>query len=116
MGTFEFLMLIVIVISVLLVLIILSQNPKGGGLSSSFGGGGGQMFGVDRTNKFLDNATWTLASVIAALVIIASVLKENPKSNLEEVEAKPAATEQTEPITPSNPNPSGAGQGSAESN
>ncbi|MDG4946963.1 preprotein translocase subunit SecG [Weeksellaceae bacterium KMM 9713] len=61
-------------ICLILTLVILSQNPKGGGLSSTFGGGGSQMFGVQRTNDFLDKATWTLAAIIAAVVILANVM------------------------------------------
>lgn len=79
MQTFIFLMVVIIVMCVLITLVILSQNPKGGGLSSTFGGsGGGQMFGVQRTNAFLDKATWTLASIIVILIITANVLQENP--------------------------------------
>lgn len=67
------------IVCALITLVILSQNPKGGGLSSTFGGaGGGQMFGVQRTNEFLDKATWTLASIIVILIITANVLQENP--------------------------------------
>ncbi len=49
------------------------QNPKGGGLSSSFGGGGAQSLGgVQNTNKFLDNTTWTLAIAMFALILLAN--------------------------------------------
>lgn len=91
MQTFIFLMVVIIAICVILTLVILSQNPKGGGLSSTFGGGsgGGQMFGVQRTNQFLDNATWTLAGLIVVIIITANVLMENPysarKTNIESV-------------------------------
>ncbi len=73
-GTFIFLMIAIILVCAILVLVILSQDPKGGGLSSTFGGGGSQMFGVQRTNTFLDKSTWTLAAIIAALVILSNVL------------------------------------------
>ena len=73
-GTFIFLMIVLMAICLILTLVILSQNPKGGGLSSTFGGGGSQMFGVQRTNDFLDKATWTLAAIIAAVVILANVM------------------------------------------
>lgn len=91
MQTFIFLMIVIIAVCVITTLVILSQNPKGGGLSSTFGGGsgGGQMFGVQRTNQFLDNATWTLAGLIVVLIITANVLMENPyaarKTNIESV-------------------------------
>ncbi|WP_313385153.1 preprotein translocase subunit SecG [Chishuiella sp.] len=79
MGLFQFFMVIIMILGVLLVLIILSQNPKGGGLSSTFGGGGGsQMFGVQRTNKFLDNTTWGLFIAIIVLIIGASATHSNP--------------------------------------
>lgn len=81
MQTFIFLMIVIIAVCVITVLVILSQNPKGGGLSSTFGGsGGGQMFGVQRTNEFLDKATWTLGGIVVLLSITANVLMENPSS------------------------------------
>lgn len=73
-GTFIFLMIVVMALCVILTLVVLSQNPKGGGLSSTFGGGGSQMFGVQRTNDFLDRATWTLAAIIVAVVILSNVM------------------------------------------
>lgn len=107
MQTFQFLMVLIIIICVLITLVILSQNPKGGGLSSAFGGssGGGQMFGVQRTNEFLDKATWTLAIIIVVLVITANVLQPNPYATTSmpiddistELPALPA-----EPATPGN--------------
>ncbi len=81
MGTFQFFMVIIIILCILLTLVVLSQNPKGGGLSSSFGGSGGsQMFGVQRTNKFLDTTTWGLFFVIIFLVITSNIMQENPKA------------------------------------
>ena len=81
MGLFQFFMVIIMILCVLLVLIVLSQNPKGGGLSSTFGGGGGsQMFGVQRTNKFLDNTTWGLFIAIIVLIVGAGVTHENPNA------------------------------------
>lgn len=94
---FSFLMLLIVFISVLLVLVIMSQDPKGGGLSSSFGGGGSQTFGVQRTNAFLDNATWTLAAAIAVLVFITSI-SMHKGGNAKETTAP--AMEQTTPAIP----------------
>ncbi|CAI9430046.1 preprotein translocase subunit SecG [Candidatus Ornithobacterium hominis] len=96
MGTFIFLMIAIIAVCVLLVLVILSQNPKGGGLSSTFGGGGSQMFGVQRTNDFLDKATWTLSSIICALVILATVMVPREEANATPIPATPPTPEQTE--------------------
>lgn len=81
MQTFIFLMIVIIAVCAITILVILSQNPKGGGLSSTFGGaGGGQMFGVQRTNEFLDKATWTLGGIVVALCIAANVMMANPTS------------------------------------
>ncbi|MET3731023.1 preprotein translocase subunit SecG [Moheibacter stercoris] len=106
MQTFIFLMVVIIAVCAILVLVILSQNPKGGGLSSTFGGsGGGQMFGVQRTNEFLDKATWTLAGLIVALVIAANVMMENPyapKTSVESIIPEAAATAPT-PDAPATP-------------
>ena len=107
MGLFQFFMVIIMILSVMLVLIVLSQNPKGGGLSSTFGGGGGsQMFGVQRTNKFLDNTTWGLFFAIIVLIIGASVSHENPNA------LNPVKTNVTAPANnlPAQPAQSGASQ------
>src|SRR5690606_2966518 len=46
----------------------------GGGLSSSFGGGGGaQIGGVQKTSDFLDKSTWTLATIMLALILFSNV-------------------------------------------
>ena len=48
------------------------QNPKGGGLSSSLGGST-QMGGVQKTTDFLDKSTWTLATILIALILLSSL-------------------------------------------
>lgn len=57
------------------------QNPKGGGLDSTFGGGNSQIGGVQNTNKFLDKATWTLATAIAVLIIASNFVHERPSAD-----------------------------------
>jgi len=48
------------------------QNPKGGGLSSAIGGS--QMLGgVQKTTDFLDKSTWTLATILIALILLSSL-------------------------------------------
>jgi len=48
------------------------QNPKGGGLSSAIGGT--QMLGgVQKTTDFLDKSTWTLATILIALILLSSL-------------------------------------------
>lgn len=61
--------ILIIIASALLVLIVFIQNPKGGGLSSDFGAAQ-QIGGVQKTNDFIDKATWSLAGIIAVLSII----------------------------------------------
>lgn len=56
--------IIIILASILLVVVVFIQNPKGGGLTSDFGGQ--QLGGVQRTNDFVEKATWTLAVVVVA--------------------------------------------------
>ncbi|NRA11165.1 MAG: preprotein translocase subunit SecG, partial [Crocinitomicaceae bacterium] len=54
---------IILLASVLLVFVVYIQNPKGGGLSSDFGAAQ-QLGGVQKTNDFIDKATWGLAAVV----------------------------------------------------
>lgn len=74
MSTFTIFLLLILVVCLLLVLVIMVQNPKGGGLSSSFGGGGTQVIGgVKKTGDFLDKSTWTLATLLIALILLSNV-------------------------------------------
>jgi len=78
------------------------QNPKGGGLSSSIGGS--QMLGgVQKTTDFLDKSTWTLATILIALILLSSLsftgsLSDTDSKIIEKTEA-PATT----PATPAAP-------------
>jgi preprotein translocase subunit SecG len=54
--------IIIILASILLIFVVYVQNPKGGGLSSDFGGAQ-QIGGVQKTNDFVDKATWSLAAI-----------------------------------------------------
>lgn len=48
------------------------QNPKGGGLSSTISGS--QMLGgVQKTTDFLDKSTWTLATILIALILLSGL-------------------------------------------
>ncbi|MFT6845354.1 MAG: preprotein translocase subunit SecG [Flavobacteriales bacterium] len=62
---------LIIITCILLSLIVLVQNPKGGGLASGFGGAS-QIGGVQKTNDFLEKATWTLAIFLVILSISTS--------------------------------------------
>jgi preprotein translocase subunit SecG len=63
---------LIIAVSIVLILIVLVQKSKGGGLSSSFGSAN-QFGGVVQTNKFLEKATWTLASALLVLSVVAGL-------------------------------------------
>jgi len=74
MSTFAIFLVLIVVVAFLLVVVIMVQNPKGGGLSSSFGGGGTQQLGgVKKTTDFLDKSTWTLATILLALILASSL-------------------------------------------
>jgi preprotein translocase subunit SecG len=75
---FILLMVLVMIASVLLVIVVMAQNPKGGGLSSTFGGASSAQFGVQRTNDFMEKATWTLGAVIIILILLSVVLTGKP--------------------------------------
>ncbi len=74
MNTFAIFLILIVVVAFLLIVVIMVQNPKGGGLSSSFGGGGTQQLGgVKKTTDFLDKSTWTLATVLLALILLSNI-------------------------------------------
>ncbi len=60
-----------ILAAILLIIVVLIQKSKGGGLSSSFAGSN-QILGVNRTNSFIEKATWTLAATICVLAIVSA--------------------------------------------
>jgi protein translocase, SecG subunit len=66
--------------SILLVIIVMAQNPKGGGLSSTFGGASSAQFGVQRTNDFMEKATWTLGGTIIVLILLSVVITGKPSA------------------------------------
>ncbi len=69
---FSIFLILITLVSFFLVVVIMVQNPKGGGLSSSFGGSQA-MGGVQKTNDFLDKGTWTLATVLIALILLSTL-------------------------------------------
>jgi preprotein translocase subunit SecG len=103
MSTFSIFLVLITIVCFLLVVVIMVQNPKGGGLSSSIGGS--QMLGgVQKTTDFLDKSTWTLATILIALILLSSLsftgsLSDNDSKIIEKTEA-PAATTPATPATP----------------
>lgn len=69
---------IIILASILLIFVVYIQNPKGGGLSSDFGAAQ-QIGGVQKTNDFIDKATWSLAGVIMVLSIVLTIRSKSPE-------------------------------------
>lgn len=65
--------ILIILVCLLLIGIILIQKPKGGGLGSSFGGSANMLGGVQKTNEFLDKATWGLATALLVLVLSTNI-------------------------------------------
>ena len=75
---FTLFMILIIIASILLVIIIMAQNPKGGGLSGTFGGASAANFGVQRTNDFMEKATWSLGATIVVLIFLSIILTGKP--------------------------------------
>ncbi len=75
---FTLFMVLIMILCVLLVIVVMAQNPKGGGLSSTFGGSSSAQFGVQRTNDFMEKATWTLGAVIIVLILLSVVMTGKP--------------------------------------
>ncbi|HYD92506.1 MAG TPA: preprotein translocase subunit SecG [Flavobacterium sp.] len=69
---FSIFLVLITIVSFLLVVVIMVQNPKGGGLSSTLGGTQ-MMGGVQKTTDFLDKSTWTLATILVALILASSL-------------------------------------------
>jgi preprotein translocase subunit SecG len=67
-----FLSVLILLAAIFLILIVLVQNSKGGGLASNFQSSN-QFMGVRRTADFLEKSTWTLATVLLALSVLASI-------------------------------------------
>jgi preprotein translocase subunit SecG len=69
---YYFLIVVILIACVLLMLVVLVQNSKGGGLAANFQSST-QIMGVRRTADFLEKATWTLATTVVVLSIVASL-------------------------------------------
>jgi len=90
-----FFSIIIIIASILLIFVVFIQNPKGGGLSSDFGAAS-QLGGVQKTNDFIDKATWSLAGLIAVLSIVLTIKMKS----IEKVVEVPVEAPTEQPVTP----------------
>lgn len=99
---FTILMVAIVIACILLAIIILAQNPKGGGLSGTFGGASSASFGIQRTNDFMEKATWTLGGVIVGLIFLSVVLTAKPSTlvlpSVMPSQQVPASQEQPKPV------------------
>ena len=104
MNTFTIFLVLITIVALLLIIVIMIQNPKGGGLDSSLGSA--TVGGVQNTNKFLDNSTWTLAGVLIVLILFSSLSFSSGYSNDSKVldadtvvpVAAPATPQATTPV------------------
>ena len=97
---FTLFMILIMIASILLIIIVMAQNPKGGGLSGTFGGTSSAQFGVQRTNDFMEKATWVLGASIIVLILLSVILTAKPSSRLQQAPAKKEApAPQTAPGT-----------------
>lgn len=73
---------LIFIVCLLLILIVLVQNSKGGGLAANFSSSN-QVMGVRKTTDFLEKATWTLASVLLFLCVLAAgfIPRESGETN-----------------------------------
>ena len=103
MSTFSIFLVLITIVCFLLIVVIMVQNPKGGGLSSSIGGS--QMLGgVQKTTDFLDKSTWTLATILIALIFSGSMSDTDSKIiEKTETAAPQTAPVQNAPATPAAP-------------
>ena len=103
MGTiFTLFMVLIMVASILLIVMVMAQNPKGGGLSGTFGGTSSAQFGVQRTNDFMEKATWTLGAIIIVLILLSVILTAKPTTAFKQPSApanQSAPAPQTAPGT-----------------
>ena len=96
---FSVFLVLITVVCFLLIVVIMVQNPKGGGLSSSIGGS--QMLGgVQKTTDFLDKSTWTLATILIALILLSSLSFSGSMSDTDSkiIEKTETAAPQTAPV------------------
>ena len=99
MSTFSIFLVLITIVCFLLIVVVMVQNPKGGGLSSSIGGS--QMLGgVQKTTDFLDKSTWTLATILIALILLSSLSFSGSMSDTDSkiIEKTETAAPQTAPV------------------
>lgn len=104
MSEFSIFLVLITIVSFLLIIVIMVQNPKGGGLSSTLGGGSQMMGGVQKTTDFLDKSTWTLATILIALILLSSLSFSDSFSSNNSLIDESAVTAPA-PVVPAVPSP-----------
>ena len=66
---------LILVASIILILAVLVQNPKSG-MAANFGAAN-QVMGVRESANILEKTTWTLAGLIVALSLVATISMED---------------------------------------
>jgi preprotein translocase subunit SecG len=104
---FSIFLVLITIVCFLLIVVIMVQNPKGGGLSSTISGS--QMLGgVQKTTDFLDKSTWTLATILIALILLSGLsftgtLSDADSKIIDNTEAAPAQTAHANTPAPATP-------------
>ncbi len=97
---FTLFMILIMIASILLIIIIMAQNPKGGGLSGTFGGTSSAQFGVQRTNDFMEKATWSIGIAIVVLILLSVILTAKPSVNVQQTPVQQTSAPATNNNTP----------------
>ena len=66
---------LILIASIILILAVLVQNPKSG-MAANFGAAN-QVMGVRESANILETTTWTLAGLIVALSLVATISMES---------------------------------------
>ncbi|PWA08318.1 preprotein translocase subunit SecG [Flavobacterium sp. ZT3R18] len=104
---FSIFLVLITIVCFLLIVVIMVQNPKGGGLSSTISGS--QMLGgVQKTTDFLDKSTWTLATILIALILLSGLsftgtLSDADSKIIDNTEAAPVQTAPANTPAPATP-------------
>ncbi|MGA9212558.1 preprotein translocase subunit SecG [Kaistella sp.] len=96
---FTLFMVLIMIASILLIIMVMAQNPKGGGLSGTFGGTSSAQFGVQRTNDFMEKATWSLGAIIIVLILLSVILTAKPSQQFQQGSAPQTAPGTNNPTT-----------------
>ena len=90
---FSLFMVLIIIACVLLIIVIMAQNPKGRSFWYIWGTSSAS-FGVQRTNEFMDKATWSLGIFIIVLIMLSVILTGKPSTVIPQSQPTKRASKQ----------------------